>query len=52
MSPISIEPDDESEDESESALIRDGLALSERALREVWDNEEDAVYDQLPPPQS
>ena len=52
MNPISIEPDDDSEDESEAAQIRDGLALSERALREVWDNEEDAVYDQFEPPKS
>ena len=36
-----------SQDESEEELIRDGLALSERTLREVWDNEEDAVYDHL-----
>lgn len=33
--------------ESEEDQIRDGLALAERTLREVWDNEEDAVYDHL-----
>ena len=33
--------------ESESAHVRDWLAASNTALREVWDNEEDAVYDQL-----
>lgn len=30
---------------SEAEHLRDWLAASERALREVWDNEEDADYD-------
>ena len=33
--------------ESETALVSDWLAASSRTLREVWDNEEDAVYDHL-----
>lgn len=33
--------------ESESELIATWRAASERSLREVWDNDEDAVYDQL-----
>ncbi|GDY07202.1 MAG: DNA-binding protein [Planctomycetota bacterium] len=35
------------QDELESGQVRDWLAASNTALREVWDNEEDAVYDQL-----
>ena len=33
--------------ESEAALAADWLAASVPSLREVWDNEEDAVYDHL-----
>jgi excisionase family DNA binding protein len=33
-----------SDQESEAALVADWLAASAPALREVWDNEEDAVY--------
>ena len=33
--------------ESESEHVRDWWTASNSALREVWDNEEDAVYDQL-----
>ncbi len=32
---------------SEAALVADWLAASAPALKEVWDNEEDAVYDEL-----
>lgn len=35
------------EQEAENELARDWQALSYRSLWEVWDNEEDAVYDQL-----
>lgn len=35
------------EKEAEASLVSDWLAASIPALREVWDNEEDAVYDQL-----
>ena len=35
------------EAETETALVSDWLAASSRTLREVWDNEEDAVYDRL-----
>jgi excisionase family DNA binding protein len=35
------------EAESETALVSDWLTASSRSLREVWDNEEDAVCDQL-----
>jgi excisionase family DNA binding protein len=35
------------EQESEAALVADWLAASSRSLKEVWDNEEDSVYDQL-----
>jgi predicted transcriptional regulator len=35
------------EEEAESALVADWQALSYRSLWEVWDNEEDAVYDKL-----
>jgi hypothetical protein len=30
--------------ESETGLVSDWLAAASRTLREVWDNEEDAVY--------
>ncbi|MEK6304609.1 MAG: helix-turn-helix domain-containing protein [Acidobacteriota bacterium] len=33
--------------DSEAALISDWLTASRGSLKEVWDNEEDAVYDQL-----
>ncbi len=33
--------------EEETALVADWLAASKPALAEVWDNEEDAVYDQI-----
>lgn len=33
--------------EGEAEHLRDWLSASEKALREVWDNEEDAVYDTL-----
>lgn len=29
------------------AMIRDAMKLSESAFARVWDNQEDAVYDQL-----
>jgi hypothetical protein len=35
------------EEEDETALVADWLAASLPSLREVWDNEEDAVYDHL-----
>jgi excisionase family DNA binding protein len=35
------------EQESETSLVSDWLAASSRSLKEVWDNEEDAIYDQL-----
>ena len=35
------------EQETEASLVSDWLAVSSRSLKEVWDNEEDAVYDQL-----
>lgn len=35
------------EEESEAVLLSDWLAASSRALREVWDNEGDAIYDRL-----
>ena len=35
------------EQETEASLVSDWLAVSSRALKEVWDNEEDAIYDQL-----
>lgn len=31
--------------ESESELVADWLAVSTSSLQEVWDNEEDAIYD-------
>jgi len=33
--------------ETEAALVSDWLQASSRSLAEVWDNEEDAVYDNL-----
>ena len=33
--------------ESEASLVSDWLAASARSLKEVWDNEEDAIYDNL-----
>jgi excisionase family DNA binding protein len=35
------------EERAEAAQVEDWLAASAAALREVWDNEEDAVYDGL-----
>ncbi len=35
------------EQTSEAALVAEWLAASVPALKEVWDNEEDAVYDEL-----
>jgi excisionase family DNA binding protein len=35
------------EHQSEAELVSDWLAVSGRSLQEVWDNDEDAVYDQL-----
>ena len=35
------------EQETEKSLVSDWLAASSRSLKEVWDNEEDAIYDQL-----
>jgi hypothetical protein len=32
---------------SEAELVADWLAVTSRSLQEVWDNDEDAVYDQL-----
>ncbi len=32
------------EQETEASLISDWLAASARSLKEVWDNEEDAIY--------
>ncbi len=34
------------EPESETALVHDWLNASLSSLMEVWDNEEDAVYDE------
>ncbi len=35
------------EQETEASLVSEWLSVSARSLKEVWDNEEDAVYDQL-----
>jgi len=35
------------EESPEAAQVADWLAASTPALKEVWDNEEDAVYDEL-----
>jgi excisionase family DNA binding protein len=35
------------EEETEASLVHDWLAASTPSLREILDNEEDAVYDQL-----
>lgn len=48
MAEYCAEADDEVPDNSEetaATLIIDWLAASTSSLREVWDNEEDAVYD-------
>jgi excisionase family DNA binding protein len=34
-------------EETEAAMVADWLNASLPSLREVWDNEEDAIYDQL-----
>ena len=36
-----------SEQETEASHVADWLTVSSRSLKEVWDNEEDAIYDQL-----
>lgn len=36
-----------SQGEGESTLVATWLAASQRSLRELWDNDEDAVYDHL-----
>lgn len=33
--------------ETEASLVRDWMMASTPALLEIWDNEEDAVYDEL-----
>jgi hypothetical protein len=33
--------------ESEASLLSDWLAVSARSLKELWDNEEDSIYDQI-----
>lgn len=33
--------------QSESSLVQDWLTCSSRSLKEIWDNDEDAIYDQL-----
>jgi len=35
------------EQETEASLVSEWLTVSARSLKGVWDNEEDAVYDQL-----
>jgi hypothetical protein len=35
------------EQETEASLVSEWLTVSARSLKEVWDNEEDAIYDQL-----
>jgi excisionase family DNA binding protein len=35
------------QEEAEAAQVKDWLAASAAALREVWDNEADAAYDDL-----
>lgn len=35
------------EQESEAVLVSDWLAVSAPLLKEIWDNEEDAIYDKL-----
>ncbi len=35
------------EKETEAAFVAEWLAASMPSLREVWDNEQDAIYDQL-----
>ena len=35
-------------EESEAALHADWMTASRASLQEVWDNEEDAIYDELP----
>lgn len=37
---------DEADDEA--STVNDWLAVSTPSLREVWDNDEDAIYDDLP----
>jgi excisionase family DNA binding protein len=35
------------EQETEGSHVSEWLAVSARSLKEVWDNEEDAIYDRL-----
>ncbi len=35
------------EHETEASLVSDWLAVSSHSLKEVWDNKEDEIYDQL-----
>ena len=35
------------EQETEAALVADWLTVSARSMKEIWDNEEDAIYDNL-----
>ena len=34
-------------EDTETGLVADWLEASKRSLAEIWDNDEDAVYDQL-----
>ncbi len=52
MTPIPNESEADSADMTESDELRYWQAASDTALREVWDNEEDAVYDLVESPQS
>jgi hypothetical protein len=41
-------PEDfEDEADSERELVRDWFIVSSKTLQELWDNEEDSVYDEL-----
>ena len=35
------------EDETEASMVAEWLGASLSSLREAWDNEEDAIYDQI-----
>jgi len=37
----------ERDEETEASLMSDWLAASSSSLQEVWDNEADAIYDDL-----
>lgn len=52
--PISLEPNArllitilDSSEEDHSALVYAAMATSEKALSQIWDNDEDAIYDSL-----